>query len=77
MHSMNEATNEAEETKKKLTEMQEQIQNLSKLVLKKSFEVIENEVEANPLPYIEGADKMTVQEVLFELQKRGYNTWEG
>jgi hypothetical protein len=31
-------------------------------------------VAANPPPYIEGAEKMTVNEVLLELQKRGCNT---
>jgi hypothetical protein len=81
----NEVTNEAEETKKKLAkleaqqqerfkEMQEQIESLRKLALKQSFRIIEQEVAANPPPYIEGAEKMTVHEVLLELQKRGCNT---
>jgi hypothetical protein len=81
---------EAEETRKKLAqleaqqqerfkEMEEQIKDLSKLVLKKSFEAIEKEVKDNPNPMadIEGADKMTALEVLYEMQKRGVTTWEG
>jgi integrase len=82
------AKNEAEETKKKLAqleaqqqerfkEMQEQIESLHKLALKQSFRVIEQKVAANPPPYIEGADKMTAAEVLYEMKKRGCNTWEG
>ena len=83
--AFNETTKEAEETKKELAElkakqeegfkeMEEKIESLRKLALRQSFRVIEKEVEANPPPYIEGAEKMTVHEVLFELQKRGCNT---
>ena len=86
--AFNEVTNEAEETKKKLAElesqqqerfkeMEEKMESLRKIALKQSFRVIEKEVEANPIPYIEGADKMTAAEVLYEMQKRGVTTWEG
>jgi hypothetical protein len=57
--------------------MEEKMESLRKIALKQAFRVIEKEVEANPLPYIEGADKMTAHEVLLEMQKRGCNTWEG
>lgn len=79
--AFNEVTNEAEETKKKLAELEaiqkqqeERIKSISEIAMRQSFRVIEKEVEANPPPYIEGAENMTVQEVLLELQKRGCNT---
>jgi predicted transcriptional regulator len=87
-NAFNEVTNEAEETKKKLVQlevqqqeqfkqMQEKMDNLRRLALKQAFRVIENEVESNPVPYIEGAENMTTQEALYELQKKGVTTWEG
>ena len=68
---------EVEETKRRLAELEEKMESLRKIAIKQSFRVIEKEVEANPIPYIEGADKMTPQEILYEMQKRGVTTWEG
>jgi integrase len=73
----NEVTNEAEETKKRVAELEEKVESLRKIALKQMSRGIEKEVEANPIPFIEGADKMTPQEVLYEMKKRGVTTWEG
>jgi hypothetical protein len=66
----------AEETKKRVADLEEKVESLRKLALKQSFRVIEKEVESNPLPpYIEDATNKTPLELLHELKERGYTTF--